>query len=83
MGAADLCLLLVYGAVVAYFVGRFVQYRVKASLGVALLPSGWFLVALHVQAPAHALAVMKWCGVSAGVVLLALVLHADRGDTRR
>lgn len=81
MSPADVGLLLVYGAVVAYFVSRFLRHRVAASLGVALLPSGWIALALGLQT--SALEGVKWVGIGAGVALLVLVLQADRGDKQR
>lgn len=81
MAPADLALLFVYGAVIIYFVGRWVRFRVAASLGVALLPMGWIVLALHAFAPVES--AVKWAGVGAGLALLVLVLQADRGDTRR
>ena len=78
MSPADVGLLFVYGAVVAYFVSRYLRHRVAASLGVALLPSGWIALALGLQT--SVLEQVKWAGVGAGIVLLVLVLQADRGD---
>ena len=78
MSPADVGLLLVYGGVVAYFASRFLRFRMWPSLGVALLPSGWIVVALLREPPEP----LKWCGIALGAALLVLVLHADRGDKK-
>lgn len=77
VAAADLALLLVYGGVVVYFLRRFVVFRRWPSLGVALLPCGWIVVAV---AGVRTFAAVKWAGVAAGLLLLGLVLEADRSE---
>jgi hypothetical protein len=73
---ADVALLVVYGAVAGFFLSRALDIRRLlarrlASLGVALLPAGWFLVAawgLGIWVPGWA---ARWCGVAFGLYLLA------------
>lgn len=77
MSPADFALLVVYGGVVVYFLRRFVVYRRWPSLGVALLPCGWIVVAV---AGVQTFAAVKWAGVGAGLLLLGLVLDADRSE---
>lgn len=81
MPHADAALLLTYGAVAIYFVNRFVRFRRWPSLGVASLPLGWVLLALEHDV-ASWLEPLKWIGVGAGLLLLALVLNADRTESR-
>lgn len=80
--AADVALLAVYGGVSAFFCYRFARHRRLASLGVACLPLGWFVVALwglHIVEP-HPLAALRWLGVVLGLLLLAAVIYAEARD---
>lgn len=79
--AADVCLLLVYGAVIGFFLLRWVRFRRTPSLGVAMLPAGWVLVALWdlgILSP-HPMGLWRWMGVAFGVWLLASAFRAERG----
>jgi hypothetical protein len=80
--AADVALLLVYAFVVVYFLRRFVRYRKLPSLGIALLPTGWVLLALSSGISGDWLRTMKWLGVLLGVGLMASVTHADKLEKR-
>jgi hypothetical protein len=79
---ADVALLVVYGAVSSFFCWRYLAPdggRV-ASLGIALMPSGWFVVAcwdLGVWHP-HPLGLVRWAGVAFGVFLLTSVMRNER-----
>lgn len=80
--AASVGLLLVYGAVVLFFLYRFARHRRPPSVGVALLPGGWITLALWRLAliTSAVLELIAWCGVVAGAVLLHLVVVAERVD---
>lgn len=80
MEAADVALLLTFGAVVSYFLNRLFRLRRLPSLGVALLPTGWILVALEGAMAERAVGAVKWTGVALGLFVLGLVLSADRHD---
>ncbi|MCC6178799.1 MAG: hypothetical protein WAZ94_15315 [Phycisphaerales bacterium] len=79
---ADVAILLVYGGVMAYFVSRFARFWRWPSLGVAMLPIGWVLLALEEHAAERVVDATKWAGVGAGLLLLFMVLAADRSETR-
>ena len=82
---ADVALLVVYGAVSGFFIsraldGRRLVQRRLASVGVALLPTGWFVVAawdLGLFAPLPSGAV-RWFGVAVGLFLLTRVQATQR-----
>lgn len=83
--AASVCLLLVYGGVITFFLLRWVRFRKPPSLGVAMLPTGWILVALWdlgILYP-HPAGVFRWCGVVAGVWLLWSAFRAERVTERQ
>lgn len=82
MELADVALLLVYAAVVGYFLRRFFLKRKMPSLFIALLPMGWVLLALQSQTIAPLMSSMKWIGVLLGALLMASVLHTDRTEIR-
>ena len=82
MESADVALLCVYAFVVVYFLRRFMRFRKLPSLGIALLPTGWVLLALSSGIPSDDLRAMKWLGVALGVLLIASVTHADRTEAR-
>lgn len=83
MAPADVALMIVYAFVVIYFLRRFFRYRKWPSLGIALLPTGWVLLALSSGIQPDDLTTMKWCGVVLGVALIASVTHADSTERRR
>jgi hypothetical protein len=76
---ADVFLLLVYGAVIFFFLWRFFRRRRLPSLFVALMPTGWVLVALfdlRIMEP-HPTAVFRWGGVVVGTLLLWSVVKSE------
>jgi len=81
---ADVALLVVHGAVAGFFILRALEPnrllpRRLASLGVALLPTGWLVVAawqLGVFRPNPSVFI-RWFGVCLGVYLLSRV-HATQ-----
>lgn len=82
MEAADVAILVVYAFVVGYFLRRFWRFRKPPSLGIALLPIGWVLLALHHRIMRDELLALKWGGVLLGVALIVSVTHADRTGDR-
>lgn len=83
MALADLALLVVYLCVVVYFLQRFSRFRKPPSLGIALLPTGWLILALAHDLNRPIMVTLKWVGVLIGVALLASVIYADRSEKRR
>jgi hypothetical protein len=85
---ADISLLVVYGAVAAFFAsraldGRRLLARRLASVGVALLPMGWILLAawdLGLWAPGSS-GLVRWFGVGFGLFLLTRVRVTQRKGT--
>lgn len=75
-------LLAVYAGTVLYFLRRFLQRRRWASLGVAMLPLGWVVVAIEGTLHMRAAMEVKLVGAALGLLLLWLVLSADRGKER-
>lgn len=78
MEAPDIALLVVYAYVVIYFLRRFVRFGKLPSLGIAVLPAGWVLLALAREISMSTMLAMKWVGVFFGVMLVASVWHTDR-----
>jgi hypothetical protein len=79
--AADVALLVVYGGVAAFFIYRFVRHRRMASVGVALLPMGWIVVALYdLNLIADGSSFVRWCGVAVGLLVLTSVFRAEQVD---
>lgn len=78
---ADYLLLLTYGAVVFFFVWRYWKRRRPSSIGVALLPLGWFYVALlDLGALAAADGLIRLFGVGVGIYTLVTVVRAEGRD---
>lgn len=78
MAAPDLALLFVYAFVVIYFLRRFARFGKLPSLGIALLPMGWVLLALAPGIQQPIMITAKWVGVLFGVLLIVSVTHTDR-----
>lgn len=83
MAPADVALLVVYAFVVIYFLRRFFRFRKWPSLGIALLPTGWVLLALSSGIQVANLTTAKWVGVILGVLLIVSVTHADSTEKPR
>ncbi len=80
MAPADVALLVVYAFVVVYFIKRFAKHGRWPSLGIAMLPSGWIILALGNQLGVWWISAAKWCGVILGLLLMLSVNHADRTE---
>jgi hypothetical protein len=76
---ADCALLAVHGPVVGFFLWRYALKRRLASIGVALLPTGWLLLAVEGLGVArHADTLLaRWLGVAFGVFLLTSVVREE------
>jgi hypothetical protein len=77
--------LLIYGAVIFFFLYRYAVHRQLASVGIALLPIGWIALALwRLQLFSDgSLALIAWAGVLIGAFLLTVVVRTDRNDPAR
>lgn len=80
--AADVALLIVYGAVAGFFLFRFARRRRWVSFGVSMMTGGWMLLALFdlgLLRP-RSDGLIRWWGVAVGVYLLATAFRAERRE---
>ena len=77
MAPIDVAILIVYSAIFFFFLRRFVLRLKPQSLGVALLPSGWVVLALDDVFKARTLGAVKWFGILAGTLLFASLIRIE------
>lgn len=80
--AADCALLVVYGAVAAFFFSRYLRHHRLPSIGVALLSLGWILFAAT-DLGLFDTALERWVGVPTGIFLLSTAWWLDTKDRRK
>lgn len=77
----DLAIVLEWGVVVVYFIGRWLRHHRAISFCLAAMAGGWLLMGLLESHPEHERAV-KFASVSLGAVLWYTIWRVEHGEKR-